>query len=200
VCSARSWTETGVDHSCAHGDEDEEERRQDLGEQAPPPAAPAEARRRGPVVEAAANGRANLALAAADPMRWADVSHLSAPASPGHPVARRPSAAARESITSAPVEAAQQRTRQLLITGIALSIDNLTIGFALGTCYVNLALAAITIATISVTLSLIGLELGDRIGTKTGERGELLGGLVLIAAWHRHCQRHPLTRPISLPP
>jgi hypothetical protein len=28
---------------------------------------------------------------------------------------------------------------------------------------------------------LIGLELGNRIGTKTGERGELLGGLVLIA-------------------
>ena len=28
--------ETGVHHSCAHGDEDEEERRQDLEEQAPP--------------------------------------------------------------------------------------------------------------------------------------------------------------------
>jgi hypothetical protein len=26
---------------------------------------------------------------------------------------------------------------------------------------------------------LIGLERGNRIGTKTGERGELLGGLVL---------------------
>jgi putative Mn2+ efflux pump MntP len=30
-------------------------------------------------------------------------------------------------------------------------------------------------------LSLIGLDLGDRLGTNTGERGELLGGLVLIA-------------------
>jgi cytochrome oxidase Cu insertion factor (SCO1/SenC/PrrC family) len=29
-------------------------------------------------------------------------------------------------------------------------------------------------------MSLIGLELGDRIGAKVGERGELLGGLVLI--------------------
>ncbi len=28
---------------------------------------------------------------------------------------------------------------------------------------------------------LAGLELGDRLGTKTGERGELLGGVVLIA-------------------
>jgi len=37
------------------------------------------------------------------------------------------------------------------------------------------------IGAVSVTLSLIGLELGDRLGTKTGERGGLLGGLVLIA-------------------
>jgi putative Mn2+ efflux pump MntP len=64
-------------------------------------------------------------------------------------------------LTSPPVEAAQQRTRQLLVTGIALSIDNLTIGFARGTYHVNLALAAITIGTVSVTLPLTGLELGD---------------------------------------
>jgi putative Mn2+ efflux pump MntP len=30
-------------------------------------------------------------------------------------------------------------------------------------------------------LSLAGLDLGSRIGTKTGDRGELLGGLLLIA-------------------
>jgi len=47
-----------------------------------------------------------------------------------------------------------------------------------GTYHVNLALAAITIGTVSVTLPLTGLELGDWIGTKTGERGELLGGLI----------------------
>jgi manganese efflux pump family protein len=78
-------------------------------------------------------------------------------------------------------EAAQQQTGQLLVTGIALSIDNLAVGFALGTYHINLAVAAITIGAVSVTLSLIGLELGDRLGTRTGERGELLGGLVLIA-------------------
>jgi manganese efflux pump family protein len=72
-------------------------------------------------------------------------------------------------------------TGQLLLTGIALSIDNLAIGFALGAYHVNLAAAAVIIGAVSVTLSLIGLELGDRLGTKTGERGELLGGLVLIA-------------------
>jgi Putative manganese efflux pump len=33
---------------------------------------------------------------------------------------------------------------------------------------------------VSVVMSLIGLELGNRIGMRMGERGKLLGGLVLI--------------------
>jgi manganese efflux pump family protein len=76
---------------------------------------------------------------------------------------------------------AGQRTGRLLVTGAALSIDNLAVGFALGTFHVSLALAVIVIGAVSVSMSLIGLELGSRIGTRTGERGELLGGLVLIA-------------------
>ena len=40
---------------------------------------------------------------------------------------------------------------------------------------------AIIIGAVSVTLSLAGLEPGDRLGTNVGERGELIGGLVLIA-------------------
>ena len=75
---------------------------------------------------------------------------------------------------------AGQRTGRLLITGIALSIDNLAVGFALGTFHVSLAVAAVVIGAVSVSMSLIGLELGSRIGARTGERGELLGGLVLI--------------------
>jgi len=72
------------------------------------------------------------------------------------------------------------RTGRLLITGAALSIDNLAVGFALGTFHVNLALAAMMIGVVSVVMSLIGLELGNRIGVRAGERGELIGGLVLI--------------------
>ena len=79
-----------------------------------------------------------------------------------------------------PATTAGQRTGRLLITGAALSIDNLAVGFALGTFHVSLAVAAVIIGAVSVTMSLIGLELGSRIGSKTGERGELLGGLVLI--------------------
>jgi manganese efflux pump family protein len=75
---------------------------------------------------------------------------------------------------------AGQQTWRLIITGIALSIDNLAVGFALGTYHVSFAIAAIAIGVVSVTMSLIGLELGHRLGPRTGGRGELLGGLVLI--------------------
>lgn len=73
------------------------------------------------------------------------------------------------------------RAGHLLVTGLALSIDNLAIGFALGAYRVGLVTAAVIIGAVSVTLSLAGLELGQRLGTKLGERGELIGGLVLIA-------------------
>jgi len=75
---------------------------------------------------------------------------------------------------------AEQQTWRLLITGMALSIDNLAVGFALGTYHVSFAIAAIAIGAVSVAMSLIGLELGHRLGTRAGGRGELLGGLVLI--------------------
>jgi putative Mn2+ efflux pump MntP len=80
----------------------------------------------------------------------------------------------------APATPAGRRTGRLLVTGAALSIDNLAVGFALGTFHVSLALAAAVIGVVSVAMSLIGLELGNRIGTRAGDRGELIGGLVLI--------------------
>ena len=73
-----------------------------------------------------------------------------------------------------------QRTGRMLVAGLALSIDNLAVGFALGAYRVNVAVAAIVIGVVSVALSLLGLELGSRIGTRVGDRGELLGGIVLI--------------------
>ena len=75
---------------------------------------------------------------------------------------------------------AGQGTWRLVITGAALSIDNLAVGFALGTYHVSLAVAAIVIGAVSVTMALAGLELGSRLGARAGGRGELLGGLVLI--------------------
>jgi manganese efflux pump family protein len=71
-------------------------------------------------------------------------------------------------------------TGRLLLVGAALSVDNLVIGFALGTYHVNLVLAVIVIALTSVGLSLLGLELGSRLRARFGERSELVGGAALI--------------------
>ena len=71
-------------------------------------------------------------------------------------------------------------TTRLVLIGAALSVDNLVIGFALGAYRVNLVIAAVTIGAVSVALSLLGLEIGGRIGDRLGHRSELVGGLALI--------------------
>ena len=76
--------------------------------------------------------------------------------------------------------AAAQGLGKLLVSGLALSIDNLAVGFALGTYHVALLTAAVLIGAVSVTMALAGLELGRLLGTKIGERGEALGGIVLV--------------------
>jgi len=70
---------------------------------------------------------------------------------------------------------------RLVLTGAALSIDNLVVGFALGAYHVSVVVAALVIGLISVGLSLIGLELGARIGSRTGDRAEVIGSVVLVA-------------------
>ncbi len=82
------------------------------------------------------------------------------------------------------VERAEERgvvqTRQLLLLGVALSVDNLVVGFALGVYHVSIVLAAVTMAVVSVGLSLLGLELGSRLGARVGEFSEMAGGGVLV--------------------
>lgn len=75
---------------------------------------------------------------------------------------------------------AGQRMTRLLLLGLALSIDNLVVGFALGADHGALLLSVVAITVAGVTLSLLGLELGARLGPALEQRGELLGGLILI--------------------
>jgi putative Mn2+ efflux pump MntP len=72
------------------------------------------------------------------------------------------------------------RMHNLLITAVALSIDNLAVGFALAIYHVNIALAAILMGVVSVGMSLVGLELGSRLGERVEAWSEELGGGVLI--------------------
>jgi putative Mn2+ efflux pump MntP len=70
--------------------------------------------------------------------------------------------------------------KYLIVTGLALSLDNLVIGFALSFYGVPIPLAAGVIAAVSVSMSLMGLELGGRLGTRFEKWSEELGGAVLI--------------------
>jgi putative Mn2+ efflux pump MntP len=90
---------------------------------------------------------------------------------------------------------------RLLASGLALSLDNLVVGFALGTYQVGILAGAIVIGAVSVAMSLAGLELGARIGDwagrprrgrpggwaarlgwaeRDGRAGEHLGGVILV--------------------
>ncbi len=79
-----------------------------------------------------------------------------------------------------PRESTGLQTHRLLVTALALSIDNLAVGFALAVYRIPIVLAAATMGVISVAMSLIGLELGSRLGTRVEAWSEELGGAVLI--------------------
>ena len=76
---------------------------------------------------------------------------------------------------------------RLLVSGLALSLDNLVIGFALGTYQIGIVAGAFIIGLVSVALSLLGLEIGARIGQwtrRSGWRnlhGDQVGGVILIS-------------------
>jgi len=73
------------------------------------------------------------------------------------------------------------RLGRIVVSGLALSLDNLAAGFALGAYHVSFGLAAALIGAVSVGMSLAGLELGARLGSAIGTRSELIAEVVLVA-------------------
>jgi len=69
----------------------------------------------------------------------------------------------------------------VLVSGLALSSDNLAAGFVLGAYHTSLGEAAVVFGAVSVLMSLAGLELGAKIGIATGDRSELIASAMLIA-------------------
>jgi manganese efflux pump family protein len=72
------------------------------------------------------------------------------------------------------------RLARLLLSGLVLSLDNLVVGFALGTYGIGIVAGAVLIGAVSVALSLAGLELGGLLGRRVGQRSEQMSGLILI--------------------
>ncbi len=69
---------------------------------------------------------------------------------------------------------------RLLLAGLAISIDNLIVGFSLGTKKLSIPLAIIIIGVTSVTLAIAGMEVGKRLSKKTEGSSEYLSGIILI--------------------
>jgi putative Mn2+ efflux pump MntP len=80
--------------------------------------------------------------------------------------------------------AAQLGLVRLVVSGLALSLDNLVIGFALGTYQTSILVSALIIGGVSVAMSLAGLEIGARLGRwsrrRPGSRADKLGAALLI--------------------
>ncbi|MDQ2943132.1 MAG: manganese efflux pump MntP family protein, partial [Candidatus Dormibacteraeota bacterium] len=72
------------------------------------------------------------------------------------------------------------QTQSLMVTAVALSIDNLAVGFALAVFHIQIVIAAATMGVVSVAMSLVGLELGSRLGKRVEGWSEEIGGTVLI--------------------
>jgi len=79
-----------------------------------------------------------------------------------------------------PEDNQQVNLGRLILTGFAISIDNLVVGFALSFYHVPLLFAAGLIAGVSVAMSLIGLELGKHLGEHFGKWSEVFSGVILI--------------------
>ncbi len=73
------------------------------------------------------------------------------------------------------------RLGRVVASGLALSVDNLAAGFALGAYHTGLALAAAVFGGVSVIMSLAGLELGSTLGAAAGDRSELVASVMLVA-------------------
>ncbi|CAM3858731.1 manganese efflux pump MntP family protein [Alicyclobacillus pomorum] len=69
---------------------------------------------------------------------------------------------------------------QGLLLAVALSLDNLTVGFGLGMLDVPLGLAALTFGIVSLMMTLIGLEVGRFVGSKVSISADKLSGAVLL--------------------
>ena len=71
--------------------------------------------------------------------------------------------------------------KELLLMGIATSIDALAIGVTFAFLKINIITAIIIIGIITFVLSLSGVYIGNLFGSKLKKGAEVLGGIILIA-------------------
>jgi len=69
---------------------------------------------------------------------------------------------------------------QQFVTAISLSIDNLIVGFSLGSQKIPINDAIIIISIISISLALLGMEVGSRLSSKVEKYSEIISGSIIM--------------------
>ena len=73
------------------------------------------------------------------------------------------------------------RKRELLIQGIATSIDALSVGFTISEYgFVSAFVCSLIILLITLVLCLFGIKIGKKLGLKLAGKANVLGGVILI--------------------
>ena len=71
--------------------------------------------------------------------------------------------------------------KELMVQGVATSIDALSVGFAIADYNLLQAVtAAAIIAVVTYVICMLGLVLGKTVGTRLAGKAEILGGIILI--------------------
>ncbi|HBC73576.1 MAG: hypothetical protein A2008_06145 [Candidatus Wallbacteria bacterium GWC2_49_35] len=69
----------------------------------------------------------------------------------------------------------------LMFIAVATSIDALAVGVSLAMLNVNIWYPSAVIGVVTMSLSVLGMKIGERLGSHFGSRMEQIGGLILIA-------------------
>ena len=70
--------------------------------------------------------------------------------------------------------------KTMIVLAIATSIDALTVGVTFAFFEVDLLLATLMIGIVTFVLSMLGVVIGNKFGSKFQNKAELMGGIVLI--------------------
>jgi len=76
---------------------------------------------------------------------------------------------------------ARARGLAILVLGLSVSLDELTIGFSAGLLGLSLLVTVIWVGVQAFLATQLGVRLGARLGEKIRERAEWIGGVALIA-------------------
>ncbi|NLZ46017.1 MAG: manganese efflux pump [Clostridiales bacterium] len=69
---------------------------------------------------------------------------------------------------------------QLMVQGVATSIDALAVGISLAALKVDIVASASFICIVTFIFSVFGVLIGKRFGSKLSNKAQILGGLILV--------------------